>query len=81
VPQAILQESFLSFLGLGIQPPTPSLGRLAAEGVEAVNTFVGYWWMIVFPCGTLVVALIALNILADALRDRFDRKSRVLPLG
>jgi ABC-type dipeptide/oligopeptide/nickel transport system permease subunit len=81
VPQAILQESFLSFLGLGIQPPTPSLGRLAAEGVEAVNTFVGYWWLIVFPCGMLIVALVSLNIVADALRDRFDRKSTALPLA
>jgi ABC-type dipeptide/oligopeptide/nickel transport system permease subunit len=79
VPQAILQESFLSFLGLGIQSPTPSLGRLASEGVEAVNTFVGYWWMIVFPCATLVVALIALNLLADSLRDHFDPKSTALP--
>lgn len=75
IPQAILQESFLSFLGIGVQQPTPSLGRLAADGVEAVNTFVGYWWLIVFPCATLVVTLVALNFLGDALRDRFDPKS------
>ena len=77
VPQAILQESFLSFLGIGIQAPTPSLGRLAAEGVEAVNTFVAYWWLIVFPCGVLVSALAALNFVADALRDRLDPTSGV----
>lgn len=77
VPQAMLQESFLSFLGIGVQAPTPSLGRLAADGVEAVNTFVGYWWLIVFPCGILVVTLLALNFIGDSLRDAFDPKSRV----
>lgn len=75
IPQAILQESFLSFLGIGVQQPTPSLGRLAADGVEAVNTFVGYWWLIAFPCGLLVVTLLALNFLGDGLRDAFDPKS------
>jgi ABC-type dipeptide/oligopeptide/nickel transport system permease subunit len=75
VPQAILQESFLSFLGIGVQQPTPSLGRLAADGVEAVNTFVGYWWLLAFPCGVLVLALLALNFIGDGLRDAFDPKS------
>lgn len=75
VPQAILQESFLSFLGIGVQPPMPSLGRLAADGVEAVNTFVGYWWLIVFPCAVLVAALLALNFIGDGLRDAYDPKS------
>lgn len=80
VPQAILQESFLSFLGIGVQQPTPSLGRLAADGVEAVNTFVGYWWLLAFPCGFLVVTLIALNFVGDGLRDRFDPKSSAATL-
>lgn len=75
IPQAILQESFLSFLGIGIQQPTPSLGRLAADGVEAVNMFVGYWWLLVFPCGLLVVTLLALNFVADSLRDWYDPKA------
>jgi len=75
VPQAIMQEAFLSFLGIGIQPPTPSLGRLAADGVEAVNTFVSYWWLIVFPCAALVLTLVALNFIGDALRDALDPKS------
>ena len=47
IPQAVLQEAFLSFLGIGVQQPLPSLGRLAADGVEAVNTFVGFWWLLV----------------------------------
>lgn len=72
VPQAILQESFLSFLGIGVQAPTPSLGRLAADGVHAVNTFVGFWWLLVFPCGLLVLTLLALNFIGDGLRDRLD---------
>ena len=80
IPQAILQESFLSFLGIGVQQPTPSLGRLAADGVEAVNTFVGYWWLIVFPCGALVVTLLALNFISDALRDAYDPKSQAATL-
>ena len=75
IPQAILQESFLSFLGIGVQQPTPSLGRLAADGVEAVNMFVGYWWLIAFPCAILVLTLIALNFIGDGLRDAFDPKS------
>lgn len=75
MPQAILQESFLSFLGIGIQQPTPSLGNLAAEGVHAVNLYVGYWWLIVFPCGVLATTLLALNFLGDALRDAYDPRS------
>lgn len=75
MPQAILQESFLSFLGIGVQQPTPSLGNLAADGVHAVNLYVGYWWLIVFPCGVLAVTLLALNFLGDALRDAYDPRS------
>jgi len=75
VPQAILQESFLSFLGIGVQQPTPSLGRLAADGVQAVNTFVSYWWLIAFPCAALVLILIALNFVGDGLRDALDPRS------
>lgn len=80
IPQAILQESFLSFLGIGVQQPTPSLGRLAADGVDAVNTFVGFWWLIVFPCAALVLTLLALNFIGDGLRDRFDPKSSTATL-
>ncbi|MCO6439170.1 MAG: ABC transporter permease [Phycisphaerae bacterium] len=76
VPQAILQESFLSFLGIGVQQPTPSLGRLAADGVEAVNTFVDFWWLLVYPCATLVITLLALNFISDGLRDALDPRSR-----
>jgi oligopeptide transport system permease protein len=76
IPQAILQESFLSFLGIGVAPPTPSLGRLAADGVHAVNSFVGFWWLIAFPCGILVATMLALNAIGDGLRAALDPKSQ-----
>ena len=76
IPQAILQEAFLSFLGLGVRAPTPSLGTLAAEGVEAINTFVGFWWLLAFPCGLLAAILLALNFVGDGLRDALDPSSQ-----
>lgn len=76
VPSAILQESFLSFLGIGIQPPLPTWGSLAADGLSpALNPIVSHWWMLVFPCALLAVTLLALNFLGDGLRDLFDPKA------
>ena len=75
VPQAILQESFLSFLGIGIQAPLPSWGNLASEGVTAINNVESFWWMLVFPCGLLSVTLLCLNFVGDGLRDAFDPRS------
>ena len=75
VPQAILQESFLSFLGIGIQPPVPSWGNLASEGVTAINDVESFWWLLVFPCGLLSVTLLCLNFLGDGLRDAFDPRT------
>ena len=72
VPQAILQESFLSFLGIGIQAPVPTWGSLAGEGVRAVNTVVSFWWIVLFPCGLLGITLLCLNFVGDGLRDAFD---------
>ncbi len=75
VPQAILQESFLSFLGIGVQPPLPSWGSLAADGLEAaINPIRSYWWQLLFPCLLLAVTLLSLNFLGDGLRDLFDPK-------
>ncbi len=81
VPQAILQESFLSFLGIGVRPPLPSWGNLAAEGVQelpaiAVPGLALYWWLLVWPCVLLGVTLLGLNFVGDALRERFDPRSR-----
>lgn len=75
VPQAILQESFLSFLGIGIQAPLPTWGSLAAEGVRAINPVVSFWWIVAFPCGLLAATLLCLNFIGDGLRDAFDPRS------
>ena len=75
VPQAILQESFLSFLGIGIQPPLPTWGALASEGLlPALNTINSRWWLLLFPCLLLATTLLSLNFLGDGLRDVFDPK-------
>ena len=74
VPSVILYESFLSYLGLGIQPPMASWGSLVAEGAGQLNPIRIYWWLIVFPASLLVYTLLALNFLGDGLRDAFDPK-------
>jgi oligopeptide transport system permease protein len=75
VPSVILYESFLSYLGLGIQPPQASLGSLLAEGAGQINSVRVYWWMIVFPGTFLALTLLALNFFGDGLRDAYDPKS------
>jgi ABC-type dipeptide/oligopeptide/nickel transport system permease subunit len=72
IPQAILQESFLSFLGIGIARPMPTWGDLASEGLVALNPLTPYWWMLLFPCILLGVTLLSLNFLGDGLRDVLD---------
>lgn len=74
VPQAILQESFLSFLGIGVRPPLPSWGNLAAEGLVELNPVRVRWWLIVFPCVLLGITLLALNFMGEGLREAFDPK-------
>lgn len=75
VPAVMLSESFLSYLGLGIQPPQASLGSLIAEGAAQINPIRVYWWLIVLPGATLAAILLALNFLGDGLRDAFDPRS------
>jgi len=75
VPAIILYESFLSYLGLGIQPPMASWGSLIAEGAEQINPIRIYWWLIIFPGGVLVSTLLALNFFGDGLRDAWDVRS------
>jgi oligopeptide transport system permease protein len=76
IPAIILYESFLSYLGLGVQPPMASWGTLIAEGAQQLNSIRIYWWLIVFPALTLVSTLLALNFVGDGLRDAFDPKTR-----
>lgn len=77
VPSVILYESFLSYLGLGIQPPMASWGSLVAEGAGQLNPIRIYWWLVVFPSAMLVTTLLALNFLGDGLRDAFDPKGQI----
>lgn len=77
VPQAILQESFLSFLGIGIQAPMPSWGNLAASGLAQINPVNSRWWLILWPCLLLALTLLSLNFLGEWLREVFDPRRRV----
>jgi len=69
VPAVMLEEAFLSFLGLGVQPPMASWGSLASEGAAAMQA---YPWLILFPGLTLSLTLLALNFVGDGLRDALD---------
>jgi oligopeptide transport system permease protein len=71
IPQAILVESFLSFLGLGVQEPQTSLGALVDAGV---NQMEGASWVLLIPAAFLALILFAFNFLGDALRDHFDAR-------
>jgi len=73
VPKAILLESLLSFLGLGMQDPMTSLGLLISEGAQNLR---GANWLIIWPAATLTIILFALNFLGDGLRDALDPKGR-----
>jgi ABC-type dipeptide/oligopeptide/nickel transport system permease subunit len=72
VPAAILSESFLSFLGIGVREPLPSWGNLASAGLSEVNLVRSRWWLLAAPCALIAVTLVALNFIGDSLRARFD---------
>lgn len=72
---AILAEAALSFLGLGIQPPQPSLGRMIFDAQGFVTLA---WWMAVFPGLAIFLIVLALNLLGDGLRDVLDPKQRTM---
>jgi oligopeptide transport system permease protein len=73
VPAMILQEAFLSFLGLGVQAPRPSLGALINDGA---NQMIVFWWALVFPGGVMAIMLMALNFLGDGVRDALDPRMK-----
>jgi oligopeptide transport system permease protein len=75
VPQAILQESFLSFLGIGVKPPLPSWGNLAAEGLSELNPYQSNWWLLAFPSLLLAGTLMALTFVGEAVRSRILDKA------
>jgi peptide/nickel transport system permease protein len=72
---AILNAAGLSFIGLGVRPPTPEWGIMVSEG--ASNIISGEWWTFVFPGVALVLAVFCFNLLGDGLRDLLDPKKRV----
>lgn len=72
VPRVMLFEAFLSFLGLGVEPPGVSWGILASEGLESLTVLGVSWWLVVFPGLALAITLGTLNSLGDALRDALD---------
>jgi oligopeptide transport system permease protein len=69
IPGVMLIEAFLSFLGLGVQPPMSSWGTLIKDGAEKMEE---YWWLLVFPGGVFSLTLFSLNFLGDGLRDALD---------
>lgn len=75
IPAVILDESFLSFLGLGIEDPAASWGSLLKDGAQVINPIESKWWLLVFPALLMSASLLALNFLGDGLRDAFDPKS------
>ena len=76
IPAVILDESFLSFLGLGVQAPQASWGSLLSDGALVINPVKSYWWLLLCPALVMSVTLLALNFLGDALRDALDPRSR-----
>jgi oligopeptide transport system permease protein len=76
VPSVILDESFLSFLGVGVQAPLASWGLLLSDAAQVINPIKGYWWLLVFPAVAMGSTLLALNFLGDGLRDAFDPRQR-----
>ena len=73
IPAAILAESSLSFIGLGIQPPFSSWGTLASDGFEAMRS---YPHLILFPCLAILCALLGFHLLGEVLRERLDPRGR-----
>jgi len=73
LPQVILVESFLSFLGIGIQEPLASLGNLVADGATELETAP---WMLAVPAGCLMLVVFCCNFLGDSLRDALDPRDR-----
>jgi len=73
IPSVMLSEAFLSFLGLGVQPPLASWGSLAADGIQNLAIFP---WQLIFPGVTMALMLFSLNFLGDGLRDALDPQMR-----
>jgi oligopeptide transport system permease protein len=75
IPQVMLTEAFLSFLGFGVQAPLASWGSLAADGIQNIAI---YPWQLIFPGVTMALTLFSLNFLGDGLRDALDPQMRTI---
>jgi peptide/nickel transport system permease protein len=71
--RVIIMDAALSFLGLGVQPPTASWGRMLAEGRVYISSS---WWIVTFPGLAIVLTVLSVNLFGDWLRDVFDPKMR-----
>ena len=71
IPSAIFTESFLSFMGLGVNAPMPSLGSLASDALNGIST---YTYRLVIPAVVICLIVLSLNLFGDGLRDAFDPK-------
>jgi peptide/nickel transport system permease protein len=78
IPTAVVFEATLSYLGLGIQPPTASWGNILAD---AQNFYSVAWWYIVFPAAALLITTLAFNLLGDGIRDAMDPRTERLFAG
>jgi peptide/nickel transport system permease protein len=75
IPQAVVFEATLSFLGLGVQPPTPSWGNMLADALDFYQVA---WWYVVFPAAALLITTLAFNMLGDGIRDAMDPRTERL---
>jgi peptide/nickel transport system permease protein len=71
--QAIISEAYVSFLGLGVQPPTASWGNMMDQSISLIQR--GVWWMWLFPSLFIVLTILFTNFIGDGLRDAFDPRS------
>jgi len=72
IPAVMLDESFMSFLGVGVPAPLASWGTLVSDAASLINPIQSYWWLLVFPGLAMTLTLLALNFLGDGLRDALD---------
>lgn len=73
IPSAIMAEAGLSFMGIGIDPPTPSWGQMLSDGISYVRS---YWWLALWPALMVALAMLGFNFVADGLRDALDPRAR-----
>ena len=77
IPRAIMMEAMLSFIGIGINPPTPSWGQMISEGLYYIQF---YWHLVLFPSLFLVITVLSLTFIGDGIRNAVDPKLRVVKL-